>query len=136
MVNDAGVTRNVTISNFDATDKIVINGLGGNDVINASGLTGMQLTADGGDGNDILIGSTGNDTLTGGAGDDVLIGNGGQDILDGGPGANVIFRAPTTLPLLSQFMASSFVAASDSTGAMPPADQPTSQPPLLTQPHA
>ena len=37
----------------------------------------MLLTANGGDGNDVLIGSAGNDTLTGGAGDDVLIGNGG-----------------------------------------------------------
>ena len=44
----------------------------------------MQLTANGGDGNDVLIGSAGNDMLTGGAGDDVLIGGPGQDILDGG----------------------------------------------------
>ncbi len=137
MLDEAtGVTRDVTISNFDATDKIVINGLGGDDVINATGLTGMQLTANGGDGDDILIGSAGNDTLTGGPGDDILVGNGGQDVLDGGPGGNVIFHAPTTLALLSQFMASSFVTASDSTGAMPVVDQPTSQPPLLAQPHA
>ena len=38
--------------------------------------------------------------------------------------------------LLGQFMASSFATASDSTGAMPVVDQPTSQPPLLAQPHA
>ena len=53
----------------------------------------MQLTANGGDGNDVLIGSPGNDTLTGGAGDDVLIGNGGQDVLDGGTGNNIVFNA-------------------------------------------
>ena len=135
MVNDAGVAREVTITNFDATDKIVINGLGGDDVINATGLTGMQLTANGGDGDDILIGSAGNDTLTGGAGDDTLVGNGGQDILDGGPGGNVIL-APTTLPLLSQFMASTFVAASDGQGATPIADPSSGQQPLLAQPHA
>ncbi len=136
MLDEAtGVTRDVTISNFDATDKIVINGLGGDDIINATGLTGMQLTANGGDGDDILIGSAGNDTLNGGPGDDTLIGNGGVDTLDGGTGNNV-FLAPTTRPLLSQFMASSFVTASDSTGAMPVVDQPTSQPPLLAQPHA
>jgi Ca2+-binding RTX toxin-like protein len=136
MLDEAtGVTRDVTISNFDATDKIVINGLGGDDIIDATGLTGMQLTANGGNGDDILIGSAGNDTLTGGAGDDTLVGNGGQDILDGGPGGNVIL-APTSIPLLSQFMASSFVTASDSTGAMPVVDQPTSPPPLLAQPHA
>ena len=34
----------------------------------------MLLTANGGDGDDVLIGSAGNDTLNGGAGDDVLIG--------------------------------------------------------------
>jgi hypothetical protein len=38
--------------------------------------------------------------------------------------------------LLGQFMASSFATASDSTGAMPVVDQPSSQPPLLAQPHA
>jgi Ca2+-binding RTX toxin-like protein len=135
MVDQAGVTREVTITDFDATDKIVINGLGGNDVINASGLTGMQLTANGGDGDDILIGSAGNDTLTGGPGNDILIGNGGQDILDGGPGGNVIFQAPTNLAVLGQFMASSFVTASNGLGAMPVVDQ-SSQPPLLTPPHA
>ena len=55
----------------------------------------MLLTANGGDGDDVLIGSPGNDTLTGGNGDDVLIGGGGQDILDGGPGNNVLLNAAT-----------------------------------------
>ena len=38
--------------------------LGGDDVVEASGLAAgaIQLTADGGEGNDILIGSAGNDT--------------------------------------------------------------------------
>jgi Ca2+-binding RTX toxin-like protein len=80
----------VTITGFEPTDNIVINGLGGDDVINASGLgTAMHLTADGGGGDDVLIGSAGNDTLLGGAGDDVLIGGPGQDILDGGTGNNI-----------------------------------------------
>ena len=75
-------------------DHIVINGLGGDDVITASGLgTAMLLTANGGDGDDVLIGSAGNDTLLGGAGDDVLIGGPGQDILDGGTGNNVVIQA-------------------------------------------
>ena len=88
-----GLAAQVHITNFDASDRIVINGLGGDDVIVASGLTAtMQLTANGGDGDDVLIGSPGNDTLTGGAGDDVLIGGGGQDVLDGGPGDNVVIQ--------------------------------------------
>jgi Ca2+-binding RTX toxin-like protein len=165
IVNDDGVIRvlglasEVTISNFEATDRLVIKGLGGDDVIDASGLIGMQLTADGGDGDDILVGSHGNDTLLGGNGDDVLLGNGGQDVLDGGPGSNTVIAGAATPPpvptpvgptgagdasppagsnaaLLSQFMASSFVTAGDGHGATPVSDQPSNQPPLLAQPHA
>ena len=58
----------------------------------------MLLTADGGDGDDVLIGSAGNDTLLGGAGDDVLIGGPGQDILDGGTGSNVVIQAIVAAP--------------------------------------
>jgi Ca2+-binding RTX toxin-like protein len=59
--------------------------------VTATGLSaGVQLTEDGGDCNDILIGSAGKDTLLGGAGDDVLIAEGGQDVLDGGPGNNTV----------------------------------------------
>ncbi len=91
VVTVSGLTETVTITGFEATDRLVINGLGGDDVIDASQLGGaMQLTANGGDGNDVLIGSSGNDVLTGGAGDDVLLGQGGSDVLDGGPGNNIV----------------------------------------------
>jgi Ca2+-binding RTX toxin-like protein len=94
VVTVSGLASTVTIANFEPTDRIVINGLGGDDVITASGFgTAMQLTENGGDGDDVLIGSPGNDTLTGGAGDDVLIGGGGQDVLDGGSGDNVIINS-------------------------------------------
>src|SRR5262249_58238448 len=75
--------------------------LGGNDVITASGLTGMLLTANGGDGDDILIGGDGNDTLNGGNGDDVLIGGPGQDALDGGPGDNVLIQDGGPTPAIA-----------------------------------
>jgi Ca2+-binding RTX toxin-like protein len=139
VVTVTGLAETVTISNFEATDKLVINGLGGDDAIVASGLSGMLLTADGGDGNDVLIGSPGNDTLLGGAGNDVLIGNGGQDLLDGGSGGNVVFNAATPAPtaLLSQFMASSFASAGDGQGGTTPVDPSlTQQQPTLAQPHA
>jgi len=66
--------------------------LGGDDVVDASGLPSGRFTlaADGGAGNDMLIGSRGADALAGGDGDDVLIGNGGADQLDGGAGDNVV----------------------------------------------
>jgi Ca2+-binding RTX toxin-like protein len=149
VVKVSGLATDVTIKGFDATDRIVINGLGGDDVINAFGLGGAMLfTANGGDGNDILIGSRGSDTLSGGAGDDILIGNGGQDILDGGTGHNFVSNAPvvaaasvTTSPaagaaLLGQFMASSFVSAAEGHGALPVADPSVSQQPQLALPHA
>ncbi len=140
VVTVSGLASTVTISNFEATDRIVINGLGGNDVISAAGLSGIQLVANGGDGNDVLIGSHGNDTLTGGAGDDVLIGNGGIDVLDGGPGGNVVINAaiapPANLALLGQAMASSLVPMGTGQGGNAFADAPASEMPLLTQPHA
>jgi Ca2+-binding RTX toxin-like protein len=158
VVTISGLAEQVTISDFQANDRIVINGLGGDDVILASGLTGMLLTANGGDGDDVLVGSRGNDVLTGGNGDDLLIGGGGLDVLDGGPGNNTVINGPTVAPansvnaggastpsdgsqapnvaLLSQFMASSFVAAGDGHGGTPITEPPPNQQPLLTQPHA
>jgi Ca2+-binding RTX toxin-like protein len=127
----------VTISGFEATDQLVINGLGGDDVITASGLTGMQLTANGGDGNDVVIGSPGNDVLTGGAGDDVLIGGGGVDVLDGGSGGNVVlnFAMAQSAPMgaLSPLTESSFATTADTVGGSPLVD-PT-RPALLAHPH-
>jgi Ca2+-binding RTX toxin-like protein len=89
----SGLGQDITITNFDATDHLVINGLGGNDVIEASGLAGIVFTGNGGDGDDVLIGGAGNDFLTGGAGDDVLIGGPGLDIIDGGTGDNVVIQS-------------------------------------------
>jgi Ca2+-binding RTX toxin-like protein len=74
-----------------ANDRVVVNTLAGDDVVEASGLAAgaIQLTANGGDDNDVLIGSDGSDVLTGGNGDDVLIGGLGLDILDGGLGDDI-----------------------------------------------
>ncbi|HEY2230987.1 MAG TPA: calcium-binding protein [Xanthobacteraceae bacterium] len=138
----SGLGADVTIAGFEAAnDHLVINGLGGDDVINASGLrTAIPVTLNGGDGADVLIGGPGNDTLSGGAGDDILIGGGGLDILDGGPGNNIQIQSPVShapnLALLGQFMASSFVTAGDAHVGTPVAEPPSSQPPLLAQPHA
>ena len=88
----------------------------------------MLLTANGGDGDDVLIGSAGNDILNGGAGDDVLNGGPGQDILDGGTGNNILIQAPVIAPngsqaanvaLLTQSMASTFVTPGDGHGGTP-----------------
>ncbi|HYU43413.1 MAG TPA: calcium-binding protein [Vicinamibacteria bacterium] len=88
-----GLAAKVSIVNAEAAlDHIVVNMLAGNDVLDASALAAnaIQLTGDGGDGDDVLIGGAGDDVLLGGAGDDVLIGGPGIDVLDGGPGSNII----------------------------------------------
>ena len=150
VVTVTGLATDVTITGFEATDHLVINGLGGDDIINGAGLgNGMLLTANGGDGNDVLIGGTGNDTLSGGAGDDILIGGGGVDTLDGGTGNNTVLQGAATrngavsdgspaanAALLGQFMASSFVSAGDGHGPALIGDQSPGQQPLLAQPHA
>lgn len=136
VVTITGLASDVTISHFEADDRVIINGLGGDDVITASGLSGMLFTANGGEGHDVLVGSPGNDTLRGEAGDDVLIGGGGQDVLDGGPGGNVILNAvgSANFALLAQFAASTFAPAQG--GQMPSVADPASVPaPQLATPH-
>lgn len=87
-----GLSANVHIVGSEATDTVKISALAGDDVVEASTLPAgaIHLIADGGEGDDVLIGSAGNDTLLGGNGDDILVGNGGVDVLDGGTGDNVI----------------------------------------------
>jgi Ca2+-binding RTX toxin-like protein len=85
----------VNIIGAEATnDRLRVNTLGGDDAVDAANLTAgsIQLTLDGGDGNDILSSGEGNDTLLGGAGDDVLIGGPGLDVLDGGSGDNTLIQ--------------------------------------------
>ncbi|MFL5241142.1 MAG: beta strand repeat-containing protein [Gemmataceae bacterium] len=90
-----GLSAIVNITGAEAAnDRLILNALAGDDVVQASalGANALQLVANGGDGNDVLIGGAGNDALNGGAGDDVLIGGPGQDILDGGLGNNVLIQ--------------------------------------------
>jgi hypothetical protein len=90
-----GLAARVNITGAEtANDRLTLNMLAGDDVVEASGLAvgAIQLSADGGDGNDILVGGAGNDTFSGAAGDDVLIGGDGQDVLDGGAGDNTVIQ--------------------------------------------
>jgi len=77
-----------------ALDQLIIRALEGDDAVDASKLQAgvINLTLDGGPGNDVLVGSAGADVLLGGDGDDVLIGGPGLDVLDGGPGNNVLIQ--------------------------------------------
>lgn len=94
-VSVLGLSARVNITGSEAAnDRLTVNALAGDDVVEASGLAAgaIRLTADGGAGNDVLIGSEGDDTLLGGDGDDVLIGGPGLDTLNGGPGNNVVIQ--------------------------------------------
>ncbi len=70
------------------TEKLVVNGQGGDDTITGSeGLAGLiKLALYGGDGNDDIFGGDGADNLYGGAGDDHLEGFRGNDRMIGGWG--------------------------------------------------
>jgi Ca2+-binding RTX toxin-like protein len=90
-----GLSAQVNIQGAEpANDRLTINTLGGDDVVDAAALAAgaITFTANGGDGDDVLIGSQGDDTLIGGAGDDVLIGGPGQDVLDAAPGDDVVIQ--------------------------------------------
>lgn len=117
IVEDAGVitvlglSTTIRITGTDpAGDRIEIRGLGGNDTIDASGLSGQEirLLADGGAGDDVILGGAGDDVLSGGdgadvvftgsgdnvafggGGDDVLRGEEGDDVLDGSAGSDIL----------------------------------------------
>ena len=91
-VSVAGLAASVHVTGTDAVDGLDVEAAGGDDSVNASGLAAGVVTfsADGGAGNDRIVGSAGDDSLHGGDGDDVLNGGPGNDVLDGGPGANVL----------------------------------------------
>ena len=69
-----------------------------NDTIDASALPAglVDLTIDGGAGNDMLVGSAGADVILGGQGNDTIIGNKGNDTIDAGITADhALFAALT-----------------------------------------
>jgi Ca2+-binding RTX toxin-like protein len=93
-VTVTGLSTEVDIRAAESTDGLSINLLDGDDVMTASQLAAgaLALTADGGAGDDILVGSAGDDVLHGGPDDDVLIGGPGFDVLDGAPGNDIIIQ--------------------------------------------
>jgi Ca2+-binding RTX toxin-like protein len=115
----------VNVIGFEATDNVRIQGLGGDDIVDASAVPagGPQLVLDGGTGNDILLGSAGNDTIFGGDNDDVLLGNGGVDILNGDLGDNIIMQdggniVSGIISIFGNVQDNSFVISRDATGAI------------------
>ncbi|WP_181164520.1 calcium-binding protein [Amaricoccus solimangrovi] len=77
---------------IEKTELLRVNGLGGDDTIDASELSAgrIELKAYGGDGDDELTGGSGDDYLSGGDGDDHLEGEVGDDVMKGGDGDDVM----------------------------------------------
>ena len=90
-----GLAAQVNIAGTDPDlDQLIVNAIDGDDAIVASDLQAgfINLTENGGNGNDVLVGSQGDDTLIGGPGDDVLNGGPGNDILNGAPGNDTLIQ--------------------------------------------
>jgi Ca2+-binding RTX toxin-like protein len=87
-VNVFGLPAEVNLFFTDANDRLVLNGQGGDDVIDASGLEAgaVQLTINGGLGADRMLGSEGDDLITGGDGNDVAFMGAGNDTFVWNPG--------------------------------------------------
>src|SRR6188472_3801231 len=99
----SGLQALVTIKHPEATDKLAVNALDGNDTVSAAALPAqvIDLTIDGGNNDDTLAGSRGVELLLGGSGDDTIDGNQGNDralmgagddtfIWDPGDGSDVV----------------------------------------------
>jgi hypothetical protein len=95
-VGVTGLSARVTIQHQELNDKLDVNGLAGNDVIDASGLAAgvIALNLDGGAGDDTLAGGKGVETLLGGDGDDSVDGNGGNDLALLGAGEDTFVWDP------------------------------------------
>src|SRR4029077_188303 len=76
-------------SPFNGVSRITVNGLDGDDRIDASAIS-IPVNLSGGNGNDTLTGGGGNDNISGGAGNDAINGGAGIDILRGDDGADTI----------------------------------------------
>jgi Ca2+-binding RTX toxin-like protein len=90
-----GLAARVSVTGGVAnSDRVTVNALAGDDVVDATGLAAnaLLLTVNGGAGDDVILGGAGNDTLNGNDGDDVILGGPGQDVIDGGAGGNVVIQ--------------------------------------------
>ena len=87
-----GLAAQVKIAPAEARDKLTINGLDGADTIDSIAVpaTGIRIQADGGLGDDVLLGGPGDDVAVGGDGADVLFTGGGDNVALGGRGDDVL----------------------------------------------
>jgi Ca2+-binding RTX toxin-like protein len=92
----SGLPYALTVTGVEPSDLLDVSGLNGNDTLDASTLaaTSVELTLDGGAGNDVLKGGSGDDTLLGGDGKDTVDGNRGADLAQLGAGDDTFVWDP------------------------------------------
>ena len=83
-VSVVGLPAFIHVDGSEPTDRLTINGRGGDDLLSAStvGDPVIALTLDGGPGADVLLGGGGDDVLIGGPGFDDVQGRKGNDVVD------------------------------------------------------
>jgi hypothetical protein len=84
------IVNGINLGTFAPTNRIIVNGLAGNDSIRVAKDVHLSAWLYGGDGDDTIMGGGGNDVLLGGAGSDHLYGGSGRDLLIGGTGADML----------------------------------------------
>jgi Ca2+-binding RTX toxin-like protein len=102
--NGAGVTFTRTnlvpfaVAIDAATEAVTANSLGGNDTLTISpGISPtISVVADGGIGDDTIVGGDEADSLFGSDGNDTLTGGAGVDLIDGGDGDDTLMARDTT----------------------------------------
>jgi len=87
-VNVNGQTQYMTKQQLENTN---FNLGSGNDTLIVDSNVTADIHANGGSGNDVMIGGAGDDDLHGGNGSDVIAGRGGNDHVDGGNGRDYLF---------------------------------------------
>ena len=86
VITNAATFQTIEIDNADATDVLRVQGSIGNDVILATGLSGMGLQVFGGGGTDTIFTGAGDDVISGGQGSDVAQMGAGNDRFIWNPG--------------------------------------------------
>jgi Ca2+-binding RTX toxin-like protein len=95
------VNNDGSVSNFTwaSVNKVVVNGLAGNDSIISQNSMTKPMLVHGGDGNDTIFGGGGNDSLYGDNGNDRIDGRNGNDDEHGGAGSDLADFSDRTVNL-------------------------------------
>ena len=110
------VKVNGVAQSFLNIDSVLVYGEDGNDVIKLRG--NLSYFADGGDGDDLLVGSVGNDWLQDGYGKDTIIGGEGNDYIVGGFDEDSLLGGPGNDVLLGEHGADTLLGGSGTDTAM------------------